>query len=94
MRNQWIRSIYFIAFTALGALAGYLYAQHSIAMSVAYMRSHWGWVCGTGLHEPLYIWTALGALVGWIVGGLLWRRLKSAAVTLATFAIVGAGRYH
>lgn len=62
MRFHLTRTTYTSALVTLGAVFGFLYAKHRIALTVAYMRAHWGWVCGTGLEAQLYFWTAVGAI--------------------------------
>jgi len=67
------RALYVTCLSVAGSVAGYAYARHQIALSIAYMRAHWGWVCGTGLEVPLVLFTPLGALVGFALGVVTWR---------------------
>jgi|GEM_PF-3880593 len=67
------RACYTSTFTFVGAIAGYFYAKHSVAETVAHMRAKWGWVCGTGLDIPFYLWTPIGSLVGLLFGIFSWR---------------------
>lgn len=63
-----------LAISALvGAVAGSLYAQHSIALAIARMKARYGWACGVGLDFPLYFWPVVGALLGLVVGRLALR---------------------
>lgn len=59
-RLRWWR----LACAVIGAGLGYAYARYDIAARMAYMRAKWGWVCGTGLDVPLYVWPSAGAIVG------------------------------
>ena len=62
-------------FVLLGAGGGFAFGWYQVMRDIAYMREHWGWVCGTGLESPLFVWTPIGALVGWYVGRLIrWLR--------------------
>ena len=67
------RALYVFLFTVAGAALGFLYAKHRIALSIAYMRTEWGWVCGTGLEFPLYFFTPVGGFAGVIMGIFTWR---------------------
>ena len=68
MATRPARTLYAFVLTVIGAISGYLYARHSIALAVAHMRTTWGWVCGTGLEIPLYFWTPVGAFAGIMLG--------------------------
>ena len=73
----------------LGAIAGYFYARHVIALNIAYMREHWGWVCGTGLYNGLYFWPPVGAATGFFLGKFcrfLLARLLAARIVRGTEA--------
>lgn len=72
MSPRSVRVLYTVAFAAAGAVAGYLYAKHRIALTIAAMKAHWGWVCDYGLYVPLYIFPLIGALVGIGVGVCTW----------------------
>ncbi len=69
------RAFYIWTFTIAGAIAGYFYAKHSVAETVAHMRAQWGWVCGTGLDIPFYLWMPTGSLTGLLFGIFTWRLL-------------------
>jgi hypothetical protein len=73
MSPRLVRVLYTTALSGAGLLLGFVYAKHQIALSVAYMRAHWGWVCGTGLEVPLYFFPPVGALVGLAIGTFTWR---------------------
>lgn len=73
MSFHFIRTLYVSAVTVLGAVAGFLYAKHRIALTITYMRAHWGWACATGLEAPLYFWTPAGAIVGVALAIGSWR---------------------
>jgi hypothetical protein len=62
-----------LALVIAGSLLGVLWAKHQIALNVAYMREHWGWVCGTGLDLPLYFFLPIGAILGMLVSLIAWR---------------------
>lgn len=73
MSVPFLRRTYVAAFVIVGTIAGLLYAKHSIAMSVAFMRAKYGWVCGTGLNAAFIVWTPLGAVTGLAFGVGTWR---------------------
>ena len=74
-----MRSFVFVAALSLvGALIGYFYAGYRIARMVAYARETLGWVCGTGLEIPYYVWTPFGLLVGLGLGLLIIGTFKRA----------------
>ena len=73
MRFHLTRTTYIFTLALLGAVLGFLYAKHRIALTIGYMRAHWGWVCGTGLDVPLYLWTAVGAIAGSALAIASWR---------------------
>ena len=73
MRFHFTRTTYIFALALLGAVLGFLYAKYRIALTIAYMRAHWGWVCGTGLEAQLYLWTAVGAIAGAALAIYSWR---------------------
>jgi hypothetical protein len=73
MPSPILRRLYVAAFVIAGTVAGFLYAKHSIAISVAFMRAKYGWVCGTGLDMAFIVWTPFGALTGFAFGVATWR---------------------
>jgi len=73
MSSRLARALYTATLSSTGLLLGFIYAKYQIAFSVAYMRAHWGWVCGTGLEVPLYFFPPIGALAGLAIGTFTWR---------------------
>jgi hypothetical protein len=65
LRNYWICA--FVS-AAIGAIVGASYGEHRVTLAIAAMKAKWGWVCGTGLHIPVYFWTIVGALLGAFLG--------------------------
>ena len=57
----------------LGGLLGFGYGWYRVLSAMQYMREKWGWVCGTGLHFPLYFWSTVGAICGCVFGALLYK---------------------
>lgn len=68
-----LRRVYVAAFVIAGLVTGLLYAKHSIAVNVAFMRAKYGWVCGTGLDTAFFVWMPLGALTGFAFSIATWR---------------------
>jgi hypothetical protein len=54
--------------TLLGTAIGFAFGQYRVAVTIADMKEHWGWVCGTGLQEQLLFLTIAGAFIGATVG--------------------------
>ena len=71
LRTRWSYALFT---AAVGSMAGAAYGWYRVTMAVAWMKERWSWVCGTGLHFPVYFWAIVGGLAG-AFAGLLIRRI-------------------
>ncbi|TMN88592.1 hypothetical protein CWB72_12675 [Pseudoalteromonas phenolica] len=58
---------------ALGAIIGFGIAKYQIAQNIQAMQEYFGWVCGTGLDLPMYIWIPVGSITGFVFAKLFLR---------------------
>lgn len=59
-----------------GAALGWQRARLQIDSAISAMIEHVGWVCGTGLDTPYYVWIPFGAMLGVVFGDMAWRVLR------------------
>lgn len=63
---------YVLSVSTSGAVLGFIYAKHLVALAIAEMVAKSGWACGTGLSITYYFWTIVGAFIGGNLGFFTW----------------------